>query len=154
MNSKSAYIHLSKGSLYILKSSMLLAKCNFFMFFFLSNLQIPFGNVTDSQEAIAGLREKFEKRQAKEERKRKAQEKKKNTEGKKEKKPAKRRRTVEEEEETDEEEEVQMQLDDSSEYSDELEDEDLTAAHYPFAEKAPEVRNFTFLLTQFFHTYL
>ena len=148
----------------------------FFLFIF---LQIPFGNVTDNQEAIDGLREKFAKRQAKEERKRKAQEKK-ISDGKKGKKPVKRKRTVEGEEELDEEErkrraqekktkkpvkrrsveeeeemdeeeeeQVEVRLDDSSEYSDEVEDEDLTAEHYPFAEKAPEVRNFTFLLPKF-----
>ena len=67
------------------------------------------------------------------------------------KKPAKRRRTVEQNEESDEEEEVQMQLNDSSEYSNEFDNLDLTACTYPFAEKAPEVRNFTFLLAKFFN---
>ena len=64
------------------------------MFFFLFILQILFGLVTDSEEAIAVLREKNAKREAKEERKRKVQEKKMSQE-KRGKKPAKRRRTVE-----------------------------------------------------------
>ena len=54
-------------------------------------------------------------------------------------------------EESDEEEEVQMELNNLSEYSDEFDDLDLTACNYPFAEKAPEVRNFTFLLAKFFN---
>ena len=120
------------------------------MVFFLFFLQIPFGNVTENEEALAGLREKFEKRQAKEEKKKKAQEKK---AAKKEKQQAKRRKTVREEpeEEDSDPNDVQMVLDDSSEYSDEIaDDDDLTAEHYPFAEKAPEVSIFTFLLTNSF----
>ena len=54
-----------------------------------------------------------------------------------------------EEEQTDDP--VQMVLNDSSEYSDELTaEENLTTSQYPFAEKAPEVREFLFFHLVFY----
>ena len=102
------------------------------------------------------LRLQEEKRMAKEERKKKAEEKKKKGTEKKKKRPLKRRIVdvaAEEESDADEPEPVEMVLNDSSEYSDELtaEDQSLTTSHYPFAEKAPEVRDFLFLVRLFFH---
>lgn len=112
--------------------------------------------LNDDEDALQDLRLKEEKRLAKEERKKKAEEKKKKGTEKK-KRPAKRRIVdvgLSAEEESDAEEPVQMVLDDSSEYSDELTTEEqsyLSTSHYPFAEKAPEVRDFLFLVRLFFH---
>ena len=109
--------------------------------------------LNDDEDAVKDLRLQEEKRMAKEERKKKAEEKKKNGTEKK-KRPVKRRIVdVAAEEESDAEEPVEMVLNDSSEYSDELttEEQSLTTSHYPFAEKAPEVRDFLFLVRLFFH---
>ena len=109
--------------------------------------------LNDDEDALKDLRLKEEKRLAKEERKKKAEEKKKNGTEKK-KRPAKRRIVDVAAEESDAEEPVHMVLNDSSEYSDELTTEEqsyLSTLHYPFAEKAPEVRDFLFFVRLFFH---
>ena len=112
------------------------------------------------------MREKEEKKKAKAERKKKTEEKKKQAEEKKKqreeekkrkaeekgKQPAKKKRKtkaapVQDEEDSVDPDDVQMVLNDSSEYSDEVPEEAIelpTMQTYPFAEKAPEVRDFVF----------
>ena len=85
--------------------------------------------LTENEEAIADLRVKDEKRKAKES---KANMQK----AKKAKKP-----TQEEERNSeDEDDPVDLQLDDSSEYSDEV--EEVINSPYPFVDKEPEVGDF------------
>ena len=130
--------------------------------------------LTDDEAAIAGLRVKEDKKQAKEERKKKsverkklAQEKKwKREEEKKQRQENKKRKAEEkakqqqakkkrktnagpqqEEDSTDADEPVEMVLDDSSEYSDEVPENDIelpTMQAYPYAEKTLEVRDLVF----------
>lgn len=92
--------------------------------------------LTENEEAITDLKVKAEKRQKSEEKKKASAEKK--TLG------LCRKKSVLEKEESEEEvDDVQMVLDDSSEYSDELEDDDWTELSYPFATKATEVSRFS-----------
>ena len=98
--------------------------------------------LNDDEEALKQLRAKEEKKMAKEEKKKKGDVKRK-TVAKKRKAPAKRTHTDDSNEE-DDPEPIQMQLDDSSEYSEEFQEEqdDLTTLQYPFAAKEPEVIEF------------
>ena len=106
--------------------------------------------LTEDVGAISDLRLKAEKRKKTEEKKKAAAEKK--ALGGEKKKCARRKKSVpvgptEEDSDVDD---VQMLLNDSSEYSDEVEDEGIwTPLAYPFAEKAPEVRDFIFLQPKF-----
>ena len=97
--------------------------------------------LTENEEAISDLRMKAEKKKKAEEKKR--------TTARKGKGPGKPKKTAIVDEETDEEEEAEnaglLQLDDSSEFSEELDIDEDFPLPYPFAEKAPEVRDFIVL---------
>ena len=97
--------------------------------------------MTENDEALQDLRAKEEKKKKNEERKKKLEEKK-NKRGTTAKRRKVQRRIIEVEEEEDSEVEApQLQLNDSSEYSEEdVDDPAETAGPYPFKEKELEVR--------------
>ena len=106
--------------------------------------------LNDDEEALKQLREKEERKQAKEDRKKRAEEKKKDVAKKRKTSASRRLLTLDSDEE--DAPDTQMRLDDSSEYSDELQEEDayLTPSQYPFASKEPEVMDFLSFLSFFF----
>ena len=85
------------------------------------------------------MREKEARKQAKEDRKKRSEEKKKDV-AKRRKSSSASRRPLPMDSDEDAAQDTQMRLDDSSEYSDELDDDAyLTQSQYPFAAKEPEV---------------
>ena len=104
--------------------------------------------LTENEEALFDLREKAEKKKKAEEKKKAAAEKRKTKDASAAKIKGKRRRKsdsqeLSSEEEDDPEPAMPLRWDDSSEYSDEVEEEDVGAeGTYPFAEKELEVRHF------------
>ena len=85
------------------------------------------------------MREKEERKQAKEDRKKRAEQKRKDV-AKRRKSSSASRRPLPMDSDEDAAQDTQMRLDDSSEYSDELEEDAyLTQSQYPFAAKEPEV---------------
>ena len=101
-----------------------------------------------NEETLFDLREKAEKKKKAEEKKKAAAEKRKTKDASAAKTKGKRRRKSDSQELSSEEEEdpepaMPLRWDDSSEYSDEVEEEDVGAeGTYPLAEKELEVRHF------------
>ena len=104
--------------------------------------------LTENEEALFDLRAKAEKKKKAEEKKKAAAEKRKTKDASAAKTKGKRRQKsgsqeLSSEEEDDPEPAMPLRWDDSSEYSDEVEEEDVgVEGTYPFAEKELEVRHF------------